>query len=356
MQPLDTRPGATVVIDGQWGSSGKGRVESWLYRHCGFDVGVGDNMPNAGHTVINSHGGFVLKALPVAAAEGLPCYIGPNAVFSRERLLAELRMIKASYGGIRPVLIHEQAGIVTSEDAESERDLVNAIASTGQGSTGPCVRKILRQKEPGVAKAMDALPPDVSSHVSVTGSRYFSHSLNQVIDAGRRVLLEGSQGFDLSLNWGTSYPFVTSRDCLPGRLCDNAGLAISRVRNVIAVVRTYPIRVGNVGDVSSGPHWSDQREIDWGEVSARAGREIPPEVTTVTRRVRRVFTFSWLQFRYMMSVVRPTHVVLTFADYLTRDQFGQFVGEMNGVLSEYGSTLLAASHGASHEDPMEVFV
>jgi adenylosuccinate synthase len=75
-------------------------------------------------------------------------------------------------------------------------------------------------------------------------------------------------------------------------------------------VRTFPIRVGNVPDGYSGDCYPDQVETTWETLG------VEPEITTVTKRVRRVFTFSDLQYAEAVSVNRPTHVFLNFCNYL----------------------------------------
>ena len=100
----------------------------------------------------------------------------------------------------------------------------------------------------------------------------------------------------------------------------------------MVVLRTFPIRVGNINDEStgrelgfSGGHYPDQKEVSWDELGVEA------EITTVTKRVRRVFTFSRLQILDTFSLVRPDVVFLSFCNYFSGG--GQTVG-VNGVLRE----------------------
>lgn len=105
-------------------------------------------------------------------------------------------------------------------------------------------------------------------------------------------MLEGTQGTGLSLYHGP-YPYVTSRDTTVAGCLADAGISPSRVRKVIMVCRTYPIRVESPSGKTSGPM---SREIDWKEVSRRSGvpeselREA--EVTSTTKRKRRVSEFD----------------------------------------------------------------
>lgn len=137
--------------------------------------------------------------------------------------------------------------------------------------------------------------------------------LEVAFSAGQHVLLEGTQGTGLSIHHG-SYPHVTSRDTTVAGCLAEAGISPSRVRRVILVCRTYPIRVEGK---YSGPM---SQEIDWAEVARRSG--ISPEEleanekTSTTRRRRRVSEFDWVLLRKSASLNAPTDIALTFADYL----------------------------------------
>jgi adenylosuccinate synthase len=136
---------------------------------------------------------------------------------------------------------------------------------------------------------------------------------------GRRVLLEGTQGTGLSIHHG-SYPWVTSRDTTVAGCLAEAGIAPKRVRRVIMVCRTFPIRVMNPdeGGRTSGP--MDDKEISYAELASRSGiseEELrKTELTSVTKRQRRIAEFSWSLLRRAASLNAPTDISLSFADYL----------------------------------------
>ena len=151
--------------------------------------------------------------------------------------------------------------------------------------------------------------------------------LNDRLAKGAAVLAEVPQGFSLSLN-SPFYPHTTSRDCTVGQALSDAGVHPHFYGNTMLVLRTYPIRVGNIKIDNgtgldpdekeigySGGAYPGQRELTWEELGQT------PEITTVTKRVRRVFEFSKQQVREAMAATRPTHVFLAFCDYLkTEDQ------------------------------------
>ncbi|WP_243667551.1 adenylosuccinate synthetase [Sinorhizobium medicae] len=129
---------------------------------------------------------------------------------------------------------------------------------------------------------------------------------------GDRILLEGTQGTDLSIHHGY-FPWVTSRETTASGCLADAGIAPARVRRVIMVTRTYPIRVGG----KSGPM---MREIDFATIAERSGvseAEIcGTEVGTVSGKKRRIGEFDWEQVRRSAVLNGATDIALTFADYI----------------------------------------
>jgi adenylosuccinate synthase len=91
-----------------------------------------------------------------------------------------------------------------------------------------------------------------------------------------------------------------------------------RVRRIVMVVRTYPIRVGNPRGKTSGPM---SREISWAEVARRSGLDVnvlrKAERTSTTKRRRRVAEFDWALLHRAAALNGPTDIALTFSDYIT---------------------------------------
>jgi adenylosuccinate synthase len=123
------------------------------------------------------------------------------------------------------------------------------------------------------------------------------------------VLVEIPQGYGLSLN-GKFYPYCTSRDCTVMQAFSDAHIHPSFIGATLGVCRTYPIRVGSLPGHSSGDCYPDQREMTWTEVGVK------PEITTVTKRERRVFTWSQQQIVDAMLANRPDAIYLSFCDYV----------------------------------------
>lgn len=145
------------------------------------------------------------------------------------------------------------------------------------------------------------------------------HELEKAFAAGKRVFVEGTQGTGLSLHHGF-YPHVTSRETSVSGCLAEAGIAPSRVRRTILVVRSYPIRVESPKGATSG---FMELELDWATISSRC--QIPAEEleekekTTTTNRRRRVGEFDWSLLRKAASLNGPTDIALTFVDYISID-------------------------------------
>ena len=304
-------PGINCVIDGQFGSTGKGKLASYLASRSSVHWATADFQPNAGHTTIFESEKFVLHAIPGGFVNrGARLYLTPASTLIVDDLLAEIEKL-SKFDVASRLAIHPHAGIVTPEDAEEEKRTMQGIASTMKGTGAALARKIARRAK--VAKDIPAL------------SRWVADKTDEILACARiggTILAESAQGFDLSLNHGTSYPFVTSRDVTTASILSNLGAPPQMMSRCWASMRTYPIRVGHLivdgekmGD--SGPCYPDQQELTWDEVTKRSGYEVPLlERTTVTKRVRRVFTWSAQQYSRFLHSCQPTDIFLNFANYL----------------------------------------
>jgi adenylosuccinate synthase len=330
-------PAVDVVVGGQYGSEGKGQIAAYLARE--YDVLVRVGGPNAGHSVRSLSGKYVYHHLPSGSrdSEGL-ILIGPGAVINPEGILKEIQECGLVPGRI---FIDPQAMVISPQDIlEEQKTVVGAISSTGTGTGHALARKVLHRGKRNQIVAKDY--PELKPFLGET----FEH-LERAFAAGKRVLLEGTQGSGLSLHHG-SYPHVTSRDTNVAGCLAEAGIAPGRVGHVIMVVRTYPIRVADpepeqsadsvirkIGQIVTGslgrqveaePERTSGRlkqEITFAEVARRANLDPQnvesAEITSTTKRRRRVGEFEWDQFRKACALNAPTDLAVTFADYISAD-------------------------------------
>jgi adenylosuccinate synthase len=94
-------------------------------------------------------------------------------------------------------------------------------------------------------------------------------------------------------------------------------------------IRTFPIRVGNTLDGYSGGWYPDQTEITWDELGVK------PEYTTVTKRIRRVATFSWGQFDDALHANDPDFVFINFLNYLDKESQYDFIKSLEDKCYNY---------------------
>ncbi len=135
--------------------------------------------------------------------------------------------------------------------------------------------------------------------------------LHRSLDGGKDVVVEGTQGFGLSLLHGYQYPYVTSRDTTAAGFAMEAGLSPRLIDKIVMVVRTFPIRVGG----TSGPF--GREEISWEEIALRSGApKAIPEFTSVTKRLRRVAEFDLGAVVRACQYNRPTSLAVMGLDRL----------------------------------------
>jgi adenylosuccinate synthase len=291
-----------VLVGGELGSEGKGHIAAHLAREYGLLVRVGG--PNAGHTVMSGGTKHIYHHLPsgTLANEGAKLLLAPGAVVRIPKLLDEIAEFGVDWDRLT---IDPQVMTISAADIRGEeRGLRDRIGSTAQGVGYATARRVRRDPSVRLARDIRELRPYIRPAAEVLRAAY---------DAGTPIMVEGTQGTGLSLYHGP-YPSVTSRDTTAAGCLAEAGISPSRVRRIVMVCRTYPIRVaGNSGPMA--------REITWQVVADRAGIPVEElaaaEKTSTTRRDRRVGEFDWVLFRQAVELNGPTDIALTFTDYIS---------------------------------------
>lgn len=307
----------TMIVDLQYGSTGKGLIAGYLAETRHPDVVVTANMPNAGHTYINSNGRkWVHKVLPnsIVSPKLKFVLIGPGAVISIERLLYEVSMSQDILHGVK-VLVHPNTVILQKRHKAGEvlSDLTTNIGSTAQGSGSAVIDKINRGVDCRPLLARDVLPSCGLDDYLAGLQQY-----RRIIDDAEYIIAEGAQGYSLGINQ-RFWPYCTSRECTPAKFLSDMQIPVGLLGDVIGCARTYPIRVGG----NSGPCYPDQEEIEWSDIG------VEPEKTTVTNRERRVFTFSNRQIAEAIWETRPDSIFLNFANYVTQEELDHLVETIN---------------------------
>ena len=285
----------SILVGGAWGDEGKGKCITYL---CDKDkpeiiarAGVG---PNAGHSVQFHGDKYGLRMIPSGFVHtGARLLIGAGVLVDPEVFHHELDYLNKykvkgrTFADYRCSMIEP----THKEQDKASEYLAKTIGSTGSGC-GPANRdRVMRvAKQAQDMESMNGFTADVPLEV------------NTALDEDRDVFIEGSQGFGLSLYYGT-YPFVTSKDTTASSAAADVGVGPTHVDDVIVVFKAYATRVGE------GPFPSEISE----EMAENMGLE---EYGTVTGRRRRVGTFDMELARESCMINGATQIALTCVDRL----------------------------------------
>jgi len=293
-----------MIVDLQFGSTGKGLIAQRLANYERYGAVVNANRPNAGHTWRDRGDSHVFTVLPVGSADHRTekVFLGPGSAFTEEKLREDLDAIKKIRVDTKYlVFIHPMAWVVRKEHLKQEKEIVERIGSTGKGSGASLAEKIGRKVDSN-AGTYSLLLESTFPNVMVLNSHMEWLDLLSVQD---NILIEGAQGYSLGIDHGV-FPYVTSRNCTATAFEDACGLPRNYVDKVIGCLRTYPIRVAG----NSGPTYPDSREMSWEEL------DVKPEYTSVTKKKRRVFTFSEMQIKEAIEMNQPDELFINFCNYM----------------------------------------
>lgn len=319
---------AYMILDLQFGSTGKGLLAGYLATKEKPDTIVTAWGPNAGHTYIDSNGRkFIHRMLAngIVSSNLKTILIGPGSVIDTECLLMEITQCRDLLRGKR-IVIHPQAAVVMPHHLTEEKANVT-IGSTMKGTGAAVVQRINRNPDKiNTAKVVIGGNPLYLDTIRNMGinidvcDRLYRNS----IQSSQVMQIEGAQGYSLSIYHGL-YPYTTSRDVTPSQVMADCALPFHIKPEVYGTLRTFPIRVANRFDDdgnmigTSGPGYEDQKEMDWADVG------VEPELTTVTQLPRRIFEFSDQQLKEACFQCSPNKIFLNFANYLEPEQVRELV-------------------------------
>ena len=195
------------------------------------------------------------------------------------------------------------SAIVSDIDAQSELELGlrDRVGSTLSGTGIAVANRALRNGLIRLARDV----PEARAYLTDVAAE-----INAAIDRGETCIIEGTQGFGLSLYHTECYPYATSRDTTAGAFLSEVGVSPIKVTSIIMAVRAFPIRVeGNSGPLRNEISWERLRESSGYPYDIR-------EFTTATGRLRRVALFDLNLVKRAALVNRPTEIALHGADYI----------------------------------------
>jgi adenylosuccinate synthase len=316
------KPGKiTTLMDGSFGSSGKGKMSSYIAEHSNnWTFACNAFAPQAGHWVVLSDGRkFFYQTLNSCAY--LPnqyekIYIGPGGMIELAAFFREMEENKIPHSkiGISPAvaILQDKDGAFERGQMDLDGNLKQLTGTTLKGSTchgvGACtVRKVLRRSDALYAKDV----PELKEFICNVPEEIMAR-----LSKGESGFGEIAQGFPLSLNHQYFTGYTTSRNVTVSQFMSDMFLPTKYAGPVVINFRTFPIRINsnkyigkdgkfltwadidagvpyNIIRGDSGRWYPDQTELTWDEVTslAQAPKQIC-EITSETKLPRRVATFS----------------------------------------------------------------
>lgn len=301
-----------IVMGGQFGSEGKGKVSAHITLSEEIDICVRCGGPNSGHSFLTENGSrLLLRQLPTGVVRPSTRLLIPAGALVDLRVLRQ-EMIDFGLDE-RRVGVDRNAMIIEQLDIDAERDLGlrSRLSSTQSGVGSAVARRALRQENVRLAH-------DVAEEWFSALLTNAADECNKALDEGEKVLIEGTQGYGLSLYHSEHYPKTTSRDTSAAAFLSEVGLSPLRVAELVVVFRTFPIRVAG----QQAGLLKD--EIDWETIRRESGYPTPiREFTTVTRKLRRVARFDWEHAVSTVDRNRPTRIAVMGFDYLDYADYGK---------------------------------
>ena len=285
----------TILVGGQWGDEGKGKCITYFCTHDKPDIiaraGVG---PNAGHSVEYNGEKYGLRLTPSGFFnKDARLLIGAGVLVNPDVLKHEMEYLE-KYDIEGRLSVDANCAIITDKHMQTDKDssyLSKKIGTTGSGCGPANADRINRTID--YAKDVDALENYIAD---------VPKEVNEAIAAGKDVFIEGSQGFGLSLYYGT-YPFVTSKDTCASTAAADVGVGPTKVDDVVVVLKAYVTRVGE------GPFPTEMSP----EEAEKMGLE---EYGVVTGRKRRIGLFDKEFAKRSCMINGATQVALTCIDKL----------------------------------------
>ncbi len=331
-----------MVIGGQWGDEGKGKVVDLLAG--GFPAVVRYNGGhNAGHTVRVGDRKFALHLVPSGIIHpGSKCYLGAGLVIDPTALLTEIDRLRGEGIEVEGRLyVSPRAAILLPTHraldlAREGRRGAGKIGTTGRG-IGPAyqdlaqrrclrtwmltapdtfkvsARALMEQHNSELVALYQAEPVDLEPALDEVMAaaqrlapliREVGPEIRRHAATGDAILFEGAQGVLLDLNFGT-YPFVTSSSCMPGFAAASCGVAPRYLGPVLGVMKAYATRVG------SGPFPTEDFGPDGDGLRDRGA-----EFGTTTGRPRRCGWFDVVAARHAIQTAGIDALALTKIDVL----------------------------------------
>ena len=331
----------TIVLGGQWGDEGKGKIIDALASHASMVVRANGGA-NAGHTVVTDQGVFKFHLIPSGILHpGCSCLIGAGVVLDPETLFQELDQLHERGIDTSNLRISNRCHLIMPyhpvlDKLEELRRGDDRIGTTQRGM-GPCYSdkaarrgirvaditdpEHLRRRLDPILREKNEILQTVHGHdpydLNELAELYASYGerlspyvddtealVQSAIESDESILLEGAQAVMLDIDYG-SYPFVTSSSPTAAGVCQGAGVGPTQVDRIVAVYKAYTTRVG-AGAFPTELHDEIGEHL----------RERGAEFGTTTGRPRRTGWFDAVLARYSSRLNGVSEIALTKFDIL----------------------------------------
>jgi len=332
----------TILVGGQWGDEGKGKIIDLLSERADMVIrSQGGN--NAGHTVVNAGQEFRFHLIPSGILyPNTTCVIGNGVVLDPRVLLEEMAQVQSRGISTDRLVISDRAHVIMPwhpvlDKLEEEQRGDDRLGTTWRGIGPAYADKIRRigfragdlqkprflQKKLGfvlnkiknpILQELYHVPPldpeAVLEEYTGYGERLGPYIkdifpiVQQALARGDRILLEGAQGSMLDLDFGT-YPYVTSSSPTAGGALTGSGIPPTAVDLTMGVMKAYTTRVGY------GPMPTELVDALGEQI-----RKVGVEYGTTTGRPRRVGWFDAVVARYSVALNGIRSIALTKLDVL----------------------------------------
>jgi adenylosuccinate synthase len=353
---------ATIIMGGQWGDEGKGKLTDALAGQAAMVVRANGGS-NAGHTIQTAQGTFKMHLVPSGILyPNVECVIGAGVVIDPQALVREIKMLQDQGIDTSHLRISARAHVVLPYHPELDRAQETRLEDSKIGTTlrgiGPAyadkasryglrIGELLRETRARdrirqlvddknlILGVLGTAPLDAGAITTdLLDAAEFLRPLiaeteplvYQRLAAGEEVLVECAQGAMLDIDYGT-YPYVTSSSPSAAGACQGAGIPPTQVARVIAVFKAYSTRVGG------GPFPTELLDAT-GQLIRERGREYG----TTTGRPRRVGWFDAVAARHTIRLNGVTEIALSLVDVLDVMEQIQLCGQYrtaSGGLIEY---------------------
>ncbi len=332
----------TAIVGINWGDEGKGRMVDLLSED--YDIVVryqGGN--NAGHTIVNPQGKFVLNLLPSGILRSETANVlGPGMVIDLEHLKEEIEALREKGVTITPkqLVISDRATICLPyhrelDGLEEDRLGDKKFGSTRRGIApvyaDKYLKKTLRMGDLFHLSSLKETLREIAEWKNLTLAGYNSSTdaetlyqwleengtpllpfiqdsttyLTEAIEAGKQVMFEAQLGALRDIDFGI-YPYTSSSTTLAAYACIGAGIPAKKLDATLGIMKAYSSCVGE------GPFVCELFGAEADALRAAGG-----EYGAATGRPRRVGGFDVVASRYGVALQGPTELALTKLDILS---------------------------------------